>query len=172
MLRFCLFLFLLVTTAKVFAELDGYKLAAGDTITIHVYGQDDLSVTSKIDKTGILKYPFIGNVPLTGKTTEQVNQFITAALMDGYLVKPEVHVYVSEYRPFYIHGQVKKPGAFAYQPGLILSKAIALAGGLTERASSTWILKRTVNQQSRIIKADEQTEILPGDIITVEQSFF
>lgn len=169
----CIFLVLLSFFAtNAFANIDGYKLAAGDTISIHVYGQDDLSVTSKIDKTGSLKYPFIGNVPLSGKTTEQVNQFITDALMDGYLVKPEVHVYVSEYRPFYIHGQVRKPGAFAYQPGLILSKAIALAGGLTERASSTWILKRTNNNQNRSIKADEQTEILPGDIITVEQSFF
>ncbi|EWH09102.1 polysaccharide export protein [Catenovulum agarivorans DS-2] len=168
-----LYLYILVLVPSiVLASIDGYKLAAGDTVSIHVYGQDDLSVTSKIDKSGSIKYPFIGKVPLAGKTTDQVNQFITQALMDGYLVNPEVHVYVSSYRPFYIHGQVKKPGAFAYQPELTLSKAIALAGGLTERASSTWILKRTINNQNKSIKADEQTEILPGDIITIEQSFF
>lgn len=147
-----------------------YYLSAGDTVSIHVYGQEALSVTAKIDNLGVINYPFIGEVALLGYTTQQVKSVITERLKDGYFISPEVHVSVAEYRPFYIHGQVNRPGSFAYQPGLTLSKAIAIAGGLTERASSKWIVERQDTPNKMI--ATEQTPILPGDIVTIKQSFF
>lgn len=157
-------------TAQLYAEIQDYHLAAGDVVSIHVYGQADLSVKAKIDNKGVINYPFIGEVLLINKTTSEVRESISEALKDGYLIAPEVHVSVIEYRPFYIHGQVKRPGSFAYQPGLVLAKAIALAGGLTERASNTWLLER--NSGEIKIEANSQTEILPGDVITIKQSFF
>ncbi|MER2493270.1 polysaccharide biosynthesis/export family protein [Catenovulum sediminis] len=172
MIRITLSLLLIFCCFNSYGSLSDYRLAAGDTVTIHVYGQPDLTVTTKLDKSGVVKYPFVGEVMLVDKTTTQVSEYITNALKQGYLVSPDVHVFVSEYRPFYIHGQVRKPGGFAYQPGLILSKAIALAGGLTERASNRWLLKRQSIKGKEIIEAQEDTEIMPGDIITVEQSFF
>ncbi|MCU4676594.1 polysaccharide export protein [Catenovulum sp. 2E275] len=151
-------------------KITGYQLSAGDSISIHVFGQDDLTVTAKLDDKGLINYPFIGSVKITGKTTEQIQQEISSKLKQGYLVSPQVHVFVAEYRPFYVHGQVKRPGGFAYQPGLTVAMAIALAGGLTERASSSWFIKRaTITAEFEVTELDL---LYPGDILTVKQSFF
>jgi len=94
-------------------------------------------------------------------------------LKGDYLVDPSVNVSVVEYRPFYINGEVKTPGGYPYQPGLTLRKAVALAGGFKERASKTKISllsERALDGKQRQVGIDEVLN--PGDIITVEQSFF
>ncbi|HET8704841.1 MAG TPA: SLBB domain-containing protein, partial [Pseudomonadales bacterium] len=98
---------------------------------------------------------------------------ITTRLKDGYLVNPSVSVAVISYRQFFINGEVKQAGGYAYQPGLTLRKAIALAGGVTERASSSKITVIHENDGERKPKPISLDDVLrPGDIITVYQSFF
>lgn len=151
-------------------ELSEYKLGSGDTISIYVYGHNDLTLTAKLDDSGKISYPFIGDIIIKDKTTRQIRQEITQKLKAGYLVAPQVHVSVAQYRPFYVYGQVNKPGSFAYQPGLTVVMAIALAGGLTERASNNWFIKRS--QQSIQVEASDEDLIYPGDMLTIEKSFF
>ena len=89
------------------------------------------------------------------------------------MVDPKVNVSVIDYRPFYINGEVNDPGGYPYQPGLTLRKGIALAGGFTERASRTRISvlsENSVGDEQRQLGLDEL--LSPGDIVTVEQSFF
>ena len=82
-------------------------------------------------------------------------------------------VSISAYRPFFIHGQVMRPGGYPYQDGLRLDKAIALAGGLSNRASaSDWKVTRIVDGKTMTIKVDIATQVKPDDIIKIEQSFF
>jgi len=110
---------------------------------------------------------------VAGKTPQQVEQQITQQLQDGYLVNPSVNVSVVEYRPFFINGEVNRPGSYPYQPRLTLDKAIALAGGLTERASprKMFIVKAASNdQRSRRVGMSEK--IAPGDIISIKEGFF
>lgn len=166
----CLVLSCSITVSISANELSEYKLGSGDTISIYVYGHNDLTLTAKLDDSGKVSYPFIGDIIIKNKTTRQIRQEITEKLKHGYLVAPQVHVSVSQYRPFYIYGQVSKPGSFAYQPGLTVVMAIALAGGLTERASSNWFIKRS--QQSTQIAANDEDLIYPGDMLTIEKSFF
>jgi len=78
-----------------------------------------------------------------------------------------------QYRPFFINGEVRSPGGYPYQPGLTLDKAIALAGGLTDRASVRKIFVTKGDSDSlEERRATLTTSIEPGDIITVKEGFF
>ena len=151
-----------------------YRLASGDIIRISVFGEPDLSFEEiRLNDAGTFSYPFLGDVHAGGRTAGQIEQQLSERLRDGYLVNPRVSVSVAAYREFYISGEVQKPGGYPYQPGLTLNRAIALAGGLTERAS----LKRvTIVRGDGDRRARERpaldTPILPGDTITIAQGFF
>ena len=80
---------------------------------------------------------------------------------------------IEEYRPFFVNGQVEKSGAYPFQPGLTIRKAISLAGGFKERASKEKIFViREDDKTQTPVKVDQSTIVSPGDIITVEESFF
>lgn len=160
---------LFVLSTFVYAD-EEYLLKAGDSISIHVYGEDDLDLITKLDESGLVRYPFIGEINVLDKSVRQVANLIEKGLADGYLVNPDVHVSIVEYRPFYIHGQVKKPGEFPYRPNITVSMGIALAGGLTERASSNWLLQKSGSDKE--IKVEGEQLIFPGDILIIKQSFF
>ncbi|MFT7052975.1 MAG: protein involved in polysaccharide export with SLBB domain [Psychromonas sp.] len=152
-----------------------YTLDAGDKIRILVYDEPDLTVELVISDDGSINYPFVGRVSVTGKTTAQVQKLLHDGLNGDYLKNPSVQVDIISYRPFYIHGEVNKPGAYPYQPGLTIDQAVALAGGYTERASRSSIYLKSENINKEIGKGENvgvAYSIHPGDTITIEQSFF
>jgi polysaccharide export outer membrane protein len=150
-----------------------YALGSGDVIKISVFGQEDLSLETRLSNTGVIRYPFLGDIRLVGKTMNEVELLIDKGLRGDYLIDPSVSVTVVEYRPFFIDGEVSKPGGYPYQPGLTVAKAAAVAGGYTERASkSTVTILRSVTGEEVSIEAAPQEIVMPGDIITVPQRFF
>lgn len=152
-----------------------YRLSSGDVIKISVFGEPDLSFEEiRLNDAGNFSYPFLGTVDAKDKTAADIERIITERLKaDGYLVDPRVSVAVTTYREFYISGEVKSPGGYPYQPGLTLDRAIALAGGLTERASTKRITISRGNGESRAEeKATLDTLVKPGDTITIDQGFF
>ncbi len=112
-----------------------FILGPGDIIVIQVFGEDELKLETQLTDNGTVNYPFLGTIKVTGMTIKQVEQHVYQGLKGDYFVEPNVFVGIVQYRPFYIHGEVKKPGGYPYQPGMTVNQAIALAGGLTERAS-------------------------------------
>lgn len=153
--------------------LSDYPLGAGDLISIQVFGEEELSVEVRLSDAGTVSYPFLGELKVRDLTTGELSKLIHAQLADGYLVNPSVNVTVKEYRQFFIHGQVEKPGGYPYQPGLTLQKAVALAEGFTERASSSkFFVAREGSAETEGEKAELQTLIYPGDVITIDESFF
>ena len=154
------------------AEQNTYQLSTGDRIKITVYGEEDLTLETTLDDDGIINYPFLGEIAIEGMTVKKLENKIYKHLKGDYLIDPNVHVSIETYRPFFINGQVKKPGGYPYQPGLTLRRAISLAGGYTERASkkNTFIVHQ--NKPENRIRAIEHMKIKPGDTITVEESFF
>jgi polysaccharide export outer membrane protein len=142
-------------------------------VQITVFGEEDLSVQTRLSNVGVINYPFLGDVNLVGLTVNQVENMIDTGLRGDYLINPSVSVTVLEYRPFFIDGAVKRPGGYPYQPGLSVNKAAALAGGYTERASRTdIIIVRKVSGIETTIEAIVSDIILPGDIVTVQERFF
>lgn len=148
-----------------------YRLGPGDEVAIRVYGEDDLTVQTRLGDSGVVNYPFLGEITAKGLTIAELEQLITKGLKGRYLINPVVSASIVEYRPFFLNGEVNKPGAIPYQPGMTLRKAVAVAGGFTERARRSGAdLLRSSAAEPRTITLDE--EIRPGDIITVKQSFF
>ena len=161
-------------SAAVASLLSTYKLAAGDVITIRVFGEDDLSREKiRLSDAGTIPYPVLGEVKALGLTIGEIEASITSGLNGRYLVNPRVSVTIEEYRPFYINGMVEKPGGYPFQPGLTVLKASSLAGGFKERASFSKIsIIRENDPTSRPQKADINSPVNPGDTIFIEESFF
>ncbi len=150
-----------------------YQLAPGDMVQIAVYGEDDLSPRIRVDEGGRIAYPFLGNLSVAGLTTEQLKQKIHDGLKGDYLIDPKVSVSISEYRPFYVGGAVNAPGNFSFEPGMTVRKALSLAGGTTDRASlkKIFVVRDGASESDRS-KVGLDDALGPGDILTVEESFF
>jgi len=148
-----------------------YKLDTGDMISIKVYDENDLTVETRLNDRGRINYSYLGELEISGKTTQEVEELVASKLKEGYLLNPSVSVTVLEYRPFFINGEVTSPGDYPYQPGLTLEKAVSIAGGFTDRASrrKIYLLRGDSDKRSRI---GFQDAIEPGDIVTVEEGFF
>lgn len=150
-----------------------YTLGPGDKILVKVYGEEDLSVSVILAETGSFNYPFLGEIKAVGMTVAELDELITKGLKGPYLRNPEVTVLIEEFRPFYLNGEVARPGGYPYRPGLTLDQAITLAGGLTERASRKKIIVLRPGAEGKEklpIKLNDP--VYPGDIITVRRSFF
>jgi polysaccharide export outer membrane protein len=165
-------LLLALLTITVNAEAQNYRLGAGDTIVIKVYGEEALTLETQITNSGTINYPFLGSLKLIGLTIKEVEKIVYNGLKGDYFVEPNVYVGMVLYRPFYIHGEVKQPGGYPYQPGMTVNQAIALAGGLTERASQE---KIAISREGSKIDSERGTinsVIQAGDTIIIEQRFF
>jgi protein involved in polysaccharide export with SLBB domain len=150
-----------------------YVLGSGDKIKVTVYGEDDLSGEFIIDGSGHIQLPLIGQLKAAGLNTHQFVDEVRTALQNGYLNDPKINVQVLNYRPFYIIGEVNKPGEYPFESGLTILRAVALAGGYTYRANDDKVYVRRVNepQESRM-PADSTTRIYPGDIVRVPERIF
>ena len=121
-----------------------YKLGANDRLRITVFGQPTLTGEYTLDGNGVLAFPLIGNVPADGVTTSQLQQAIAAKLEPDYLVNPNVSAEVITRRPFYVIGEVQKPGNYSYVTSLTAINAVAMAGGFTRRArKNDFYIRRT-----------------------------
>lgn len=150
-----------------------YRLGPGDHLMITVFNEKDLSIDVRLSDAGTFSYPLLGEVRALGMTTEALQGYLTRQLKDGFLINPQVYVSILDYRQFFVNGEVSRPGGLPYQPGLTVRKAIALAGGFTARASYTKfyvIHEDDPFGQPRPVTLD--TFLRPGDILTIEQSFF
>jgi len=162
-----------VSAANDETNLKQYLLGTGDMIRIQVYDDNDLYLESRVSDTGTISYPFLGELKVKGLSLASLEQLITSRLKGDYLINPKVSIDMMEYRPFYVNGEVTNAGSFAYQPGLTVRKAISLAGGFKERASKDKIyIIHDDSKTGELIKIKLDAAVRPGDIITVEQSFF
>lgn len=85
-----------------------------------------------IGSSGAVNLPLVGELQANGLTTVELGRLIGDRLKDrlGMIELPDTTVEVVQYRPFYIVGQVDKPGEYPYRPGLTVLQAISVAGGM------------------------------------------
>jgi len=166
-------LLILLTSLAVAQQPDSYVLGPGDRIAISVFGQPDLSVEFTLSDNGTLNYPFLGEIVIAGMTMPELEQRIADGLRGDYLIDPDVAVSMTQYRLFFLNGEVNRPGGYPYQPGLTLEKALALGGGLSARAARDKILvKRATELSGEEENINMSDPVHAGDVITVPQSFF
>jgi protein involved in polysaccharide export with SLBB domain len=150
-----------------------YTISSGDIISITVFNEPDLSLDQvRLGTNGTISMPLLGQVEVAALTVVEVENKLTALYLDGYLKKPRVSVGIVEYRPFYINGQVQSPGSYPYRQGLTIEKAITLAGGFTQRASRRTVLLMSEKDKDNTISVSLNHKVKPGDVITVNESFF
>ncbi len=171
------FLCFWLVPAQLFAQQDidqgDYRLSAGDTIYIRVYGEDDLSMRLAVPGNGMVRYAFVGDFDLKGKTIDQLEKEFHQRLLGDYLINPQVSINIAEFRDFFIQGAVAKTGGISWQPGLSVRTAITLAGGLKDRASkSKWYLVPEGGSESDRRKVSEDDLVGPGDTLIIDESFF
>jgi polysaccharide export outer membrane protein len=155
------------------AQDDSYKLGTGDKIRVIVYGEPDLGGEFVIDSGGFLRFPLVGQIKAGGLTAHEIEDEVIAALKDGYVKDPHVNVEVESYRPFYIIGEVNKPGEYPYVSGLNAINAVALAGGYTYRANQDDVyIRHKAGSTEEKLPANQATQVMPGDIVRVAERFF
>ena len=161
------------TAGEEAVERADYRLAAGDKLRVTVYGHEDLSGEFDVDAAGNISLPLIGDVAAVGSTVNELEAAITAELKPDYLKNPRVSAELLNYRPFYIFGEVKSPGSYEYTNGMTIISAVAVAGGFTYRARKNRIrIVRGSGEDQLELEANNDTPILPGDIIEVPERFF
>jgi polysaccharide biosynthesis/export protein VpsN len=159
-------------------ELLGYRVGVGERLNILVVGEEDLTVSLPIGEYGTIFYPLLGELTVAGLTVAEIGALVTKKLKGDYLVDPKVRVKVEEYRKIYLNGYVNKTGEYGFFPGMTVRKAISMAGGFSERASKDkiYVTRGMKDPDDPDVKPAQSIGIddplQPGDIITVERSFF
>lgn len=149
------------------------QLAPGDKVRMTVFGEEDMSGEFEIDSTGALAVPLVGEVQAKGLTPRDLEKRVAAKLNEGYLVNARVNIEVLNFRPFFILGEVNKPGSYPWANDMTVINAVALGGGYTPRAKVGSVTLRRANDPERNeVVVPEETKIFPGDVIRVEERFF
>ncbi len=150
-----------------------YVLGPGDTLQIMVYDQTDLTGSYRISDSGFVSIPIVGAIAAQGLTLEQLQKRLTERLEAKVVKSPDVTLQVTEYRPFFILGEVKNPGSYPYVPNITVLTAVAIAGGFTFRASQNEVsVTRQADGKAREAKASRAARVLPGDTIYVFERHF
>lgn len=154
--------------------ISDYRLGPNDRTRIIVFNQPSLTGEFVLDGDGVLAFPLIGSVPARGMTPRELQQAIAAKLDPQYLRDPNVTVEVLTRRPFYVLGEVQKPGNYPYVTGITALHAVAMAGGYTYRAKTTEYYIKRLNSDGKMVRvvAKPETIVRPGDTLEVRERYF
>lgn len=155
------------------AEDPAYRLGVGDRVRISTYNEPSLSGEYQIGGDGTISFPLIGEVPAQDKTAKELQEGLAANLSKGYLLDPRVTVEVLNFRPFFILGEVERPGRYPTFEGMTLTRAIATAGGYTYRANTKTIsIRKRGDTVERKVPVSDDLRIEPGDVLRVGERYF
>lgn len=157
-----------------FAQGQAYKLGAGDKLRVVVLSDTDLSSDYEVDATGSIAARMIGRISVIGLTMAELETLLAERYRSsGYLRDPKLSVELLSARPFFILGEVSKPGSYPYTSGLTVAQAVAIAGGYSRRASTSRIkVKRFGTAAGSEESVTEDAPLFPGDIVRVPERFF
>ncbi|TYO98337.1 polysaccharide export outer membrane protein [Geothermobacter ehrlichii] len=147
------------------AEKD-YRVGDGDVLEVTVYDHPDLATTVRVGGDGSIIFPLIGQLDIGGLTVNQVAAKLAAALGDGYIINPQVSVFVKEFRSskVVIVGQVERPGLYELTGSTTLLELISKAGGLARDAGDTaTVHRRLEGGNEKVIQVDLERLFETGD---------
>lgn len=153
--------------------LTGYELGPGDKLKITVYDEEGLTGDYIVSSKGTVSMPLIGEISAAGQSISDFRVALENRLAQGILNDPKVAAEVVEYRPFFILGEVNKPGQYPYSAGLTIYSAVATAQGFTYRANTHKVMITHAGQTSeQRVQINAATRIMPGDTVRVLERFF
>jgi polysaccharide biosynthesis/export protein len=151
-----------------------YRLGPGDRVRIITFGNEQLTGEFRVSAGGDIALPLLGTVHAAGLTPRELEDQVATLLARSRLFKsPSVSVEVVEYRPIFALGEVNRPGQYAYQPGMTVLTAVAIAGGFTYRAVvDVFSVVRSRGTAATEYRADRESFLQPGDVLTIYERRF
>lgn len=160
-------------TAAAYEYESGYRLGAGDRLTIRVAGETELTNDYIVDGTGNISMPYIHSVHVAGLSAPETERLLAQRFRAGYLRNPSISVQVTSSRPFYILGEVNTAGSYPYAAGMTVQNAVALAGGYSPRGNQGFVLITRRNVEgTQTFKVPVTTQVYPGDVIYIRERWF
>ena len=155
------------------ASDSSYTLGPGDRIKISIFNQDDLSGEYVLDGDGRFSMPLIGSVQAAGLSPSDLEALLVSKLKPDYLVNPRIFIQMTNYRPYYLIGEVQGTGAFPYVAGMTYLTAVAIAGGFTYRAKKEFVyVINWIIPEREAATLSVEDKVQPGDIIRVAERLF
>jgi polysaccharide biosynthesis/export protein len=150
-----------------------YQLGPGDKVRVVTYGEETLTGEFAVAPSGDIAFPLIGDVNAQGRTAVELQKAIATKLAAGYVREPRVAVEVVNFRPFYILGEVNRPGEYPYVSGMTVRQAVATAQGFTYRANTGKVLvKHAGDPNERAYHLSAATPVEPGDTLRIVERYF
>lgn len=150
-----------------------YRLGPADKLRVLVFDEENLSGEFVVSGAGVVAYPLVGEVKAEGLTVPEFEDALQSRLGAGYLRDPRVSVEVMSYRPFYILGEVNRPGEYPFTDDLTVLNAVARASGFTYRANTKRIFIRHAGSgRETEYRLSATTPVMPGDTVRVSERFF
>jgi protein involved in polysaccharide export with SLBB domain len=158
------------------------ELGAGDVIEIRVTDQEELSGEYEVGEDGTIRFPWIENVEVAGRSRGEIAEIIEQKLADGWLRQPQVTVRVldRQNREVSVLGQVNEPGSYPFKERLTLVQAISLAGGMNPLGQAKKVkLIRETPEGTKTYEIDVRAildskrgdlPLEPGDIVFVPEA--
>lgn len=153
---------------------DRYTLGPGDSVKVAVYGFDAMAGSYVVSDAGTISLPMLSTIRVTGKSPPELETEIANVLRVRDLApNANVSVQVEKYRPFFILGEVQRPGQYPYVPGMTLLTAVSIAGGYTFRANKGIAAVDRLNGGARSkARLGADSPVLPGDTIVIPEAWF
>lgn len=160
----------------------GLRIGGGDLIQVSVLGAPDYAREVRVAEDGTVDLPFVGHVPVAGRTPSEVASDLQVRLTKGgYFNDPQVAVNVKEYatQGVSVLGEVQKPGVYPLLGSRTLFDALSAAQGTTQTAGDTvYITHRDSPGQPQAVKisydatglAQSNVPVFPGDTIVVQKA--
>ncbi len=174
------------STPRLVERYPRYQLRPGDSFEIDFALSPEFNQTVSVQPDGYGSLKAVGSIPVEGKTIPELTEVIKAAYAH-VLHDPVVVIVLKDFdKPFFIaSGQVSKPGKYDLRSEMTISEALAIAGGMNDKAKSSEIIlfrktrEGTFEGKAYNIKKlmasrnlSEEPRLLPGDMVYVPQSTF
>ena len=151
---------------------DVYRLGLGDKLRVNVFGEQALSGEYQVSGAGVLSMPLIGDVRAVGLSARELEAALTQRFAGGYLRDPKIAVEVYDFRPYFVLGEVARPGRYPSSEGISVLGAVATAGGFTYRANTKRVFLRRGDGQEYEVDPTSDIKLQPGDVLRVGERFF
>lgn len=159
-------------TALQGAPADVYRLGLGDKVRINVYGEQSLSGEYQVSGTGAVAMPLIGDVKAVGLSARELEAALVQRYAAGYLRDPKIAVEVYDFRPYFVLGEVQRPGRYPSTEASSVLGAIATAGGFTYRANTKRaFIRRAGDPKEYEVEIGSDTRIFPGDVLRIGERY-
>lgn len=169
-------------SAETFEQKEPYRIGPFDTLSYTVRDIEGLNGEIQVDGGGDIQVPVAGTVRAAGRTTSELAALIAQQLRAAYVRNPQVAVNLVRMQSQFVtvDGSVGQPGVYPMMPDMTLTKAVASARGLSDRASTKRVIvQRQIGGQTYLAIHDlsairmgsyPDPQIYPNDVVVVGES--